>query len=108
MNDKRTRYSVIIPVYNRIGEVRDLLRSLEKQSAGNFEVIIVEDGSTEPCREAVEEAATGGLDVRYFYKENEGRSIARNHGIEKARGDYFIFFDSDCIIRPTYFETLDR
>ncbi len=108
MNDKRTRYSVIIPVYNRIGEVRDLLRSLEKQSAGNFEVIIVEDGSTEPCREAVEEAATGGLDVRYFYKENEGRSIARNHGIEKARGDYFIFFDSDCIIPPTYFETLDR
>ena len=48
------KYSVIVPVYNRIGEVSDLLRSLAAQTARNFEVIIVEDGSTEPCRSVAE------------------------------------------------------
>lgn len=102
------RFSIIIPVYNRIGEVRDLLDSLLSQSYRDFETIIVEDGSTEPCREAVETAAAAGLDVKYHYKENEGRSIARNYGLERAKGDYFVFFDSDCVIPPDYFKTLSR
>lgn len=96
------KFSIIIPVYNRIDEVRDLLESLACSSRSNFEVVIVEDGSTSPCKEAVEEFADK-LDVRYFYKENEGRSIARNFGMERASGDYFIFFDSDCVIPPDYF-----
>lgn len=100
------RFSVIVPVYNRIGEVRDLLESLLVQTSGDFETIIVEDGSTEPCREVVEDAAARGLDVKYYYKENEGRSIARNYGLERATGDYFVFFDSDCVIPPDYFRTL--
>lgn len=99
------KFSIIIPVYNRIDEVRDLLESLACSSRSNFEVVIVEDGSTSPCKEAVEEFADK-LDVRYFYKENEGRSIARNFGMERARGDYFIFFDSDCVIPPDYFATV--
>lgn len=102
------RFSIIIPVYNRIDEVRDLLASLLKQSDRDFETIIVEDGSTEPCREAVEAAAAAGLDVKYHYKENEGRSIARNYGLERATGDYFVFFDSDCVIPPDYFKILSR
>lgn len=101
------KYSVIVPVYNRIDEVEDLLKSLTKQTANNFEVILVEDGSTEPC-EAVAEKYKPALDLKYFYKSNEGRSIARNYGIERATGDYFIFFDSDCVIPPTYFEVLDK
>ena len=102
----RPRFSVIVPVYNRIGEVEDLMTSLEVQTSKDFEVVIVEDGSTEPCEEAVRRHP----DVRskYFYKENEGRSIARNYGMERAEGDYFIFFDSDCVIPPAYFETLAR
>lgn len=100
------RFSVIVPVYNRIDEVRDLLDSLSRQTLKNFEVVIVEDGSTAPCEAAVKE--TQGVDVKYFYKENEGRSIARNHGMERAEGDYFIFFDSDCVIPPEYFEILTR
>lgn len=100
------RFSVIVPVYNRIGEVRDLIESLLVQTSKDFETIIVEDGSTEPCREVVEDAATRGLDVKYYYKENEGRSIARNYGLERATGDYFVFFDSDCVIPPDYFRTL--
>lgn len=100
------RFSVIVPVYNRIGEVSDLLESLLAQTSGDFETIIVEDGSTEPCREVVEDAAARGLDVKYYYKENEGRSIARNYGLERATGDYFVFFDSDCVIPPDYFRIL--
>lgn len=101
------KYSVIIPVYNRIDEVRDLLDSLAQQTAGNFETIIVEDGSTEPCKEVVESYADR-IDVKYFYKPNEGRSVARNYGIERSTGDYLIFFDSDCVIPPDYFAILDR
>lgn len=102
------RFSVIIPVYNRVDEVRDLLESLMAQSGKDFEVILVEDGSTVPCREVAEQYAAKGLDVRYYYKSNEGRSIARNYGIERATGDYLIFFDSDCVIPADYFLTLSR
>lgn len=101
------KFSVIVPVYNRIDEVDDLLRSLSEQTYKDFEVIIVEDGSTDPCKETVERYADR-LDVRYFYKSNEGRSIARNHGIERSSGEYLIFFDSDCVIPQSYFEILDR
>ena len=102
------KYTVIVPVYNRIDEVRELLDSLRAQTATNFEVIIVEDGSTAPCESEVEKARAPGLDVKYFFKENEGRSIARNYGMERATGDYFIFFDSDCVIPPDYFEKLNE
>ena len=101
------RFSVIVPVYNRIDEVRDLLESLAAQTCKDFEVIIVEDGSTEPCRD-VADAYSASVDVSYHYKENEGRSIARNYGMERAKGEYFIFFDSDCVIPPTYFATLSK
>ena len=100
------KYSVIVPVYNRIDEIDDLLSSLTRQTLKNFEVIIVEDGSTMPCRDTVGKYSDK-IDVRYFYKENEGRSIARNYGISRAKGDYFIFFDSDCVIPADYFSTLD-
>lgn len=100
----RPRFSVIVPVYNRVDEVEDLLKSLSAQTYKNFEVVIVEDGSTVRCEDAVK--AVSGVDVYYYYKENEGRSIARNYGLERANGDYFIFFDSDCVIPPGYFSTL--
>lgn len=99
------RFSVIIPVYNRIDEVDDLLKSLSCQTVKNFEVIIVEDGSTMPCKTTVDKYVDS-VNVKYFFKENEGRSIARNYGMERAEGDYFILFDSDCVIPPSYFNTL--
>lgn len=102
------KYSVIVPVYNRPGEVAELLASLEAQQGGDFEVILVEDGSTVPCRAEAQAAAARGLDVKYFFKDNEGRSIARNYGMEHAGGDYFVFFDSDCVIPPDYFVRLDK
>lgn len=101
------RFSVIVPVYNRIDEVRDLLQSLSVQDNKNFELIIVEDGSSIPCKDVVEEYK-GNVDVKYYFKENEGRSIARNYGLERATGDYFIFFDSDCVIPSDYFSKLSK
>ena len=99
------RFSVIVPVYNRIDEVDDLLKSLSEQSCKDFEAVIVEDGSSQPCQDVISKYADK-VDVKYYYKENEGRSIARNYGLERATGDYFIFFDSDCVIPPDYFKTL--
>lgn len=101
------RFSFIIPVYNRPDEIQDLLKSLKEQSVKDFEVIIVEDGSTVRC-EDICNSFSDGLNVRYFYKENEGRSIARNYGIDRADGDYFIFVDSDCILPPDYVEALSK
>ncbi len=98
-------FSIIIPVYNRCDEVKDLLESLARQTVHNFECIVVDDGSTEPCNRVCEPYKHF---VHYYWKGNEGRSPARNYGMERARGDYFVFFDSDCVIPPTYFEALER
>lgn len=103
---ERPRFSVIVPVYNRIDEVEDLMCSLESQTCKDFEVVIVEDGSSLPCGDVVKRHA--GVRSKYYYKDNEGRSIARNYGMERAEGDYFIFFDSDCVIPERYFEILSE
>lgn len=100
------RFSVIVPVYNRRDEVEDLMKSLAAQTCRDFEVIIVEDGSTSPCRDIVE--GTPDVNARYYYKDNEGRSIARNYGMARAEGEWFIFFDSDCVIPLDYFAILSR
>lgn len=101
-------FSVIVPVYNRENEVRDLCESLLAQNSRDFELILVEDGSTAPCKVVADEAAARGLNVHYYYKENEGRSIARNYGMERARGQWLVFFDSDCVIPPDYFTEAKR
>ncbi|MBD5379732.1 MAG: glycosyltransferase [Bacteroides sp.] len=99
------KFSIIVPVYNRIDEVADLLESLSRQTVNNFELVLVEDGSTQPCKDVVK-LYEGKFPIQYYYKENEGRSIARNYGMERAEGDYFIFFDSDCVVPEDYFEKL--
>lgn len=100
-------FSIIVPVYDRPDEIEDLMRSLAQQTDQGFEVIIVEDGSKKPCKSEVERYASA-VDLQYFYKENEGRSIARNYGMERARGDFFIFVDSDCILPADYIEKLRK
>lgn len=87
--------------------MEDLLASLAAQTCRNFEVIVVEDGSSVPCREVVEKYAQI-IPVKYFFKPNEGRSIARNYGMQRAEGKCFIFFDSDCVIPADYFAKLER
>lgn len=101
------RFSLIVPVYNRADEVRALLESLAAQDDREFECIIVEDGSSSPCRDVCTEF-DGKIRLKYYYKENEGRSIARNYGMDRAGGDYLVFVDSDCILPPDYFSTLRK
>jgi len=91
------KISLIIPVFNRPEETRELLQSLSLQTDRDFEVIIMEDGSTESS-ESVVEQYRGQLDISYFYKENSGPGPSRNYGCEKASGAYMIFLDSDCIL----------
>ena len=100
-------YSVIVPVFNRPDEVDDLLKSLAEQTQKNFEVIIVEDGSSVPCDKIIEKYADS-LDISYHTKPNSGPGTTRNYGAQRAKGDYFIFFDSDCIIPTDYFYQVDK
>lgn len=95
-------FSLIIPVYNRPDEVDELLNSLSQQDyTDNFEVVIVEDGSSMRCDDVVRKYA-GKLHLSYSFKENSGPGDSRNYGMKKAKGDYFIIFDSDCIIPKSY------
>jgi glycosyltransferase involved in cell wall biosynthesis len=99
----KPQFSVIIPVYNRPQEVREILSSLASQSFKNFEVIVVEDGSSVRCEEVVD-AFRDKLKLSYFFKPNSGPGPSRNFGFDQAQGNYFVVFDSDCIVPPHYFQ----
>lgn len=96
-------YSIIIPVYNRPEEVKDLLESLVKQTYIHFEVLVIEDGSTAPCKEIVD-SFRACLNIRYFEIENSGPALARNLGATESRGEYLLMLDSDCILPACYVE----
>jgi len=100
------KYSIIIPVYNRPDEVDELINSLVQQKYDNYEVIVVEDGSDVDCKEIINRY-NSRLTIKYFFKPNSGPGTTRNYGAERATGDYFIFFDSDCIIPEHYFQEVD-
>ena len=101
------KYSIIIPVYNRPDEIDELLESLTHQTYSNFEVIVVEDGSRILC-DFISEKYLHKLDIKYLFKENEGQGFARNYGYKNATGDFYIVFDSDCIIPVHYLETVNE
>ncbi len=101
-------FSVIIPVYNRPEEIKELLESLlDSDYAKKYEIVIVEDGSTISCKEIVE-TYTNKLTISYYYKENSGPGDSRNFGMKMAKGDYFIIFDSDCIIPKHYLTEVEK
>jgi len=101
------KFSVIIPVYNRPNELDELLETLTRQTFKDFEAIVVEDGSAIKSDKVVEKYS-GLLDIKYFHKQNSGQGFTRNFGFEKASGAYFVIFDSDILVPPHYFETIDR
>jgi glycosyltransferase involved in cell wall biosynthesis len=95
-------FSLIIPVYNRPDEVDELLESLSKSNYNEaFEIVLVEDGSSDPCKSVVMNYQ-GKLNISYYFKQNSGPGDSRNFGMQKAIGNYFIIFDSDCIIPSNY------
>lgn len=104
------RISVIVPVYNTAKYISKCLNSIMNQTMEDFEVIVVNDGSTDSSEEIIEEFAQQNNDerIRYFKKENGGLSDARNFGVQKAVGDYLCFVDSDDYIQINLFEKLEK
>jgi glycosyltransferase involved in cell wall biosynthesis len=101
-------FSLIIPVYNRPDEADELLESLSQlEYKEDFEIVIIEDGSSIKCEDVVREYGEK-LNISYYFKENSGPGNSRNYGMQKAKGDYFIIFDSDCIIPKTYLTEVDK
>lgn len=100
-------FSIIIPLYNRPQEIKELLETLTRQTYKQFEVLVIEDGSKDDAEEIVK-GFSGQLDVRYFQKHNEGQGFTRNFGFERAKGDYFVIFDSDCLIPENYLEVVNQ
>lgn len=96
-------FSIIIPLYNRPQEIDELLFTLTRQSYTQFEVLVIEDGSVNDAK-AVVEKYSNKLDLKYYVKANEGQGFTRNYGFERAKGDYFVIFDSDCLIPEDYLE----
>lgn len=96
-------FSIIIPLYNRPQEIEELLYTLTQQTYTQFEVLVIEDGSVNDAK-AIVASFANQLDVKYFFKQNEGQGFSRNFGFERAKGDYFVIFDSDCLIPPNYLE----
>lgn len=100
------KYSFVIPVFNRPEEVDELLKSMTGQSVAEFEVIVVEDGSSVPCQ-AVCDKYSDILNIRYYRKENSGPGPSRNFGADKSLGDYIIVLDSDVVLPPGYLATVE-
>ena len=100
------KFSFIIPVYNRSEELHELLCSIrDLQTESEFEVLVIDDGSYEDLGSIVARFQNI-LDVFYFKKENSGPADSRNFGMAKAKGDFFIFLDSDVILPPTYLDAV--
>ena len=101
------KFSIIIPVYNRPDEVDELLESLSNQTQKDFEVIIVEDGSINPCKDVCNKYA-GILSLHYYAKENSGPGQSRNYGAERANGEWLIILDSDVVLPEGYLENVEK
>ncbi|MFZ9981264.1 MAG: glycosyltransferase [Cyclobacteriaceae bacterium] len=107
MNQSSPFFSIIVPVFNRPQELKELLLSLKEQIYRNFEVIIVEDGSVLDSAQIVSDFSED-LRIGYFKQSNQGPGPARNFGFNQASGDFMISFDSDCIIPPGYLVAVVR
>ena len=101
-------FSVLIPVYNVEPFVGECLDSILTQGYENLELLVVDDGSTDRSGAICDEYAARDARVHVFHKPNGGLMSARRYAIERARGDYILFVDSDDSLLPRAFETLDR
>ena len=100
-------FSIVVPTYNRATLIPDTLRSLQQQPAENYEIIVVDDGSTDNTAEVVE-PLTKDPKISYYRKDNAERGAARNYGVTVAKGDYVNFFDSDDIALPNHIAEATR
>ena len=100
------KVSVIIPVYNAGKYLETCLESIGRQSLGDFEAIIIDDGSVDGSGRIADNAAAADPRFRVFHRSNHGVSASRNFGLEKAQGEFISFVDSDDSIDPSFLEKL--
>jgi len=99
--------SIIIPVYNQAHHLHDCLASIKKQTYGNYEIIMVDDGSKDDVKTVISKyKKIFNLKISYFEQENRGASAARNRGAKIAKGEYLIFCDADIIMEPIMLESM--
>ena len=99
-------FSFIIPVYNRPQEIKELLESFTQLEYHNdYEIVIIEDGSNLSSKEICR-TFSSQLNISYYFKKNTGPGASRNYGMLKAKGNYFIILDSDCILPAHYLTTV--
>jgi glycosyltransferase involved in cell wall biosynthesis len=106
ISNKDILFSIIIPTYNRAGMIGNAIQSVVDQTYCNWELIIVDDGSTDNTEEAVRNFKEPR--IKYLKKNHEERSIARNFGIEKANGTYLSFLDDDDYYLPEFLEEFHK
>ena len=102
------KYSFIIPVYNAEDVVGRCIESVLQQTFTDFEVILVDDGSTDSSGNVCDKYAANDTRIIVVHKPNEGVSSARNFALNGVRGQYIVFVDSDDYIEPDYLETLEE
>src|SRR5690554_1994132 len=91
-------FSIVIPTYNRAHLICKTIDSVLAQTFQNFEIIVVDDGSTDNTDEVIKEKYGNHPQLSYYKKENAERAAARNYGTQKAKGKYVLWFDSDDIM----------
>jgi cellulose synthase/poly-beta-1,6-N-acetylglucosamine synthase-like glycosyltransferase len=100
-------YSIILPTFGRPDEVENFLESISLQQNKNFEVIIV-DGSLDDILHPVIDKYKPIVDLKYLHEKSLGASESRNLGCTKAKGDFLVFIDSDCVVPPDYFVKVEE
>lgn len=99
-------FSVVIPVYNRSGLLQKTLDTIFAQTFGDFEIVVVDDGSTDNTATLIRDLMTLRPQLRYVFQENSERGRARNTGIRQAAGKYAVLFDSDDLMHAGHLQTL--
>ena len=99
-------FSIIIPVYNRESIIKSTIESVIYQSYNNWELIIIDDGSTDNTKTSVLEYSRNDERIKYVYQNNAERSVARNNGIKYASGDWICFLDSDDAFKGNHLEKI--
>ena len=100
------RISVVVPVYRVEDYLGACLNSISKQTFGDYELILVDDGSPDRCGEMCERYAGTHTNVKVLHQKNAGLSAARNSGVKLAEGEFITFIDSDDVVAPSYLEYL--
>lgn len=105
-DNRSPMFSVIVPIYNTAEYIEVCIRSLLDQKQSDFEIIAIDDGSTDNSAELLERLAAGDKRLRIYRQENAGQGMARNFGLSKARGRFVAFVDSDDVVAPDFFSRI--